>query len=740
MSDLQTKIEKILSKRGQIGEEILSQFKRITALIDNIESIKQQIVKGQIKSCERFVADLDQVKEKLDEASGNFNFLKQRIKRTDAVYIGLAGESRAGKSTFIQALTGLPDALIPSADDDNRKPTTAVHSEIHNSAEKEARIYFLSKHEFEQKIKEMLAQFGLEDYCELDKFEQLNLSNIEKKNQTWEKLQNIQESIPSFKDYLLNPTEPVILKENQFDEGKYYFTYMYEDAKRRYFPAVKEAKIYAPFSGVANDVHVVLLDLPGFNEAAKVTSSTMDKLKTVDFVLYVENTSSSQAHFQEAFYDYYRKLQDNILLKNTFEYYMTFLLNRYEHESGVNEACTQMSTDLNKTTPHDVLACALKDAAKNLNKEAVKDIFGKLADTLGDTLSKMDGELYDLFKKAVTSDGLAEKLNEIKKEISFLSPDKKQSSKDSSHAEEMQEILSNKYNNMMCEIYSNISVNQAEFKTIVKEKKRLIKERIENDLFSESMDVWQAQASSVHGAGKRDLRRYECDRLWVEIVTHYEGLNNYFETKLKEFKANVVEVFKEQTKNFIPCEIVPETIHETIKTLLLKLDNAGLKGESGNETDIYKSFAFLNDLRQDFRQSIYPHIFENEVDEYLNVKKSGTPGNLRKKDGLADFKGDDSIESIKQQLINFAINANAKFCDTITENDKYFYYYLLSSLKTFEEWLIRSKKGSTDFTDFVETFNHELFPEEYGEESVRQKLARLSVSVDKAMDIIKQFN
>lgn len=497
MSELQEKIEKILAIREKMSSEILSQFANINTLKDNVESIKHQIIKGQIKSCERFVADLEQAKEKLESASDNFNFLKQRIKRTDAVYIGLAGESRAGKSTFIQALTGLPDDLIPRAKEDNRKPTTAVHSEIHNSAQKQARIYFYTQYEFEQKIREMLLMFGLEDNCELDKFETLDLTKIENKNQTWEKLTKIQEAIPSFRDKLVINSEPnyIILNEDKFNEGKYYVTYMDDDVNHRFYPAVKEAKIYAPFSGVADDVQVVLWDLPGFNEAAKVTTATIDKLKTVDFVLYVENTSSGQAHFQEAFFDYYKKLQDNIMLKDTFEYYMTFMLNQYE-EKCVNEATNQMKKDLNKTTPHVVLSCPLIDTLGNKNKEGVKVIFGSVADTLGDTLSKMDGELYDLFKKAISAGGLKEKLEEINNEIVLQSSNNRQAGVDWKDADMLRKSMTSQYKALQKEIYDNISQSQTEFKDIVKEKKRIIKESIENSLFFSDMASWEAFADS----------------------------------------------------------------------------------------------------------------------------------------------------------------------------------------------------------------------------------------------------
>lgn len=743
MSELQTKIEKILSKRRGLSDKILSQFRNIGSLVDEIRSIKRQISNGRIKSCEQFVADLNDIEERLKTAESSFEFLKERIRRTDAVYIGLAGESHAGKSTFIQSLTGLPKDLIPSAEEGSTMPTTAVHSEIYNSPVKEARIMFLSVSEFEQRLVEMLKPLGLENQADIASFENLNLDDVEVKNKNWDKLVKIQRALPYFRN-LLNEIRPMVLKEDQFADGKYYFTYMDDDDAHRFFPAVKEAKIYAPFSGVANDVQVVLLDLPGFGEENKVTDATINKLKTVDFTLYIENTSTSQAHLCQPFWDCYNRLKNGIMLKDTFKYYVSFLLNKFETEPGVERSYKELHDELNAKTPNVVLGCALKKDGV-LNYADVEENFGNVADTLGETLSLMDEELFGLFKTELNASDLQVKFGEIQEKIQLQTNYNRQSSDDSEDAGKLRKNIDSAYKDLRKEIFDEIGKNQTEFKEIVKEKKNQIKDAIERSLFYPDMDSWEEYArseSKTNGAG--GFRFDECERIWVEIVSGYEGLNEYFETKLNDFKTKVLMLFKSNTKNFLSeGEVTAENINDAIASLLQKLEKFGLKEnkDKTRKTDIYKAFEFLNNLRQDFRQSIYPYFFKEEVDEYLNPNAAKAEGKLRAdKNGLAQFRDkDDSVESTKQQLINFSIAANSKVYETILKyND--FEYYLLSSLNTFDEWLISSRKEITDFIDFVSTFRSDLFPEKYGDESESKKLTGLKMSVEKAVSIVKQIN
>ena len=98
MSKLQEKIQVVLSERAKNCAKILAHFKNAHALIENIGILKRQIQNAQIDGCSSQVAALEEIKSNLETALDKYAFLENRIQRTDAVYIGLAGESRAGKA------------------------------------------------------------------------------------------------------------------------------------------------------------------------------------------------------------------------------------------------------------------------------------------------------------------------------------------------------------------------------------------------------------------------------------------------------------------------------------------------------------------------------------------------------------------------------------------------------------------------------------------------------------------
>jgi len=132
MSELQEQIQLVLSERARNSVKILAQFKNAHALIEDIDNLIRQIDVAKIEVYEQLIPELENKKANLEETLKKYTFLEKRVKRTDKIYIGLAGSSQCGKSTLIQTLTGLPKEIIPSADDDSAHPTTAVHSEIFN--------------------------------------------------------------------------------------------------------------------------------------------------------------------------------------------------------------------------------------------------------------------------------------------------------------------------------------------------------------------------------------------------------------------------------------------------------------------------------------------------------------------------------------------------------------------------------------------------------------------------------
>ena len=93
MSELQNKIQKVLSERAKNSVKIISQFKNAHALIEDIDNLVSQIKVANIEEYEQFVPKLKNKKNNLEETLKKYTFLEKRVKRTDKIYIGLAGSS-----------------------------------------------------------------------------------------------------------------------------------------------------------------------------------------------------------------------------------------------------------------------------------------------------------------------------------------------------------------------------------------------------------------------------------------------------------------------------------------------------------------------------------------------------------------------------------------------------------------------------------------------------------------------
>lgn len=539
MSELQNKIQKVLSERARNSEKILSQFKNAHALIEGINCLIGHIRAAQIDGADTLVSELETQRANIENALKKYAFLEDRIKRTDAIYIGLAGGSRAGKSTFIQALTGLPQAMIPKAEKGSRMPTTAVHSVIYNSPEREAKITFRTREEFEARLKEMLEPFGWEKYSSISAFvNDLNLDKAKIKDRTWNNLKISQEAFPYYEKLLgENESKTLTLKAEEFDKGKYYFTYMdkEKDVSHRFFPAVKEAKIFAKFNGIAEDAHIVLLDLPGFGETDKVSKDTIEKLKTVDFVLFVENTSSGQPHLMDSFWDSHRRIKEAISLNDTFKHFISFLLNRFENESDVECACNELKEKLQERTQHFVFDCAVQHTDESFNKEGVKSVFTDVADTLADTLPKMDEELNGYFQRDFNVESLSKLISDIASKLG-----------DTDSSEDVFDF----------EMVRNISDEH-----IKKSKDKIISDlkNLSSDI-SDTMFPRDEEEKPLRGPLTNKLIKILKYWMWTDYKKELDKEEAQEETDLE----NLNDYNKFQIKNY---EITPEILKTTKKTV-----------------------------------------------------------------------------------------------------------------------------------------------------------------------------
>lgn len=118
-------IKKIVEDRRCRHEEIQARLGAVSAVLAALESLKdrsashQQRLHDDVKVCS-LLRDLD---AKAEEAIGRTGKLVEELRRLkkrtgrETLNIGVVGKPKQGKSTFLQALTGLEEAIIPTGKD-----------------------------------------------------------------------------------------------------------------------------------------------------------------------------------------------------------------------------------------------------------------------------------------------------------------------------------------------------------------------------------------------------------------------------------------------------------------------------------------------------------------------------------------------------------------------------------------------------------------------------------------------
>ena len=151
MSSIKEQINTIIANRRELMPKITNRLNLLRTLQSDISKLNYNI--KQLKNKEGLPDDIKQICDNFEHNSINDNIsdsieaLKQLEKRYNrsTINIGVAGQARVGKSTFLQTLSGLTDTQIPTG---SGLPVTATRSRIFNSLSKRAIITFYSEYEF----------------------------------------------------------------------------------------------------------------------------------------------------------------------------------------------------------------------------------------------------------------------------------------------------------------------------------------------------------------------------------------------------------------------------------------------------------------------------------------------------------------------------------------------------------------------------------------------------------------
>lgn len=737
MSDIQQKIDEILRKRKTNVEKLLEQEKAISDLKTSIYEIKKKIKDVKLDNAETYVSRLENADKKLSDASQKLEHLKNRFDR-ETINLGVSGVSHAGKSTLLQAITGLSNNEIPKAEEgaNYANPTTAVRSQIYNG-ESHAVVKFRTESEFVKMVNEYLREIKtVPPISDLGDFERLDLSQVDfskfigNEKYNYDRVVSIKDAFRYFRQYLGGA--PITIAN--FSELKKFVAYNYKSVEQRLYPAVSEVEIYCPFPSLDKDIKLGLIDLPGFGENSNVDKIMTDGLENdVDHAILIIRPNQQDAGIRQrelSTFSQIGEVQAGISKRSNF---LSFLINKDERESGLENLVKTTKEDINRLFNNGGESFKTFDfpVLKNNagNSAEVERMLNDILSTLTNVLPQMDEELLENFRNRLDISDVKALIDEILKKVENNAMESADEIKFYDKAKYIREDIAASLKELLeSEKYiCSDEIDDTDFADLVQSIKSEVKNDINDTLLftpTARYANWKSYAQNVFNTkgGVGGLQDSECHRLWIEIVKRYEKIDDFFNAKMEDFKKDIMNALKKNTGNLIDGEGL-----QAIANLKATLESAGLEN-----TVIYIAVDYLEAIRQDFRQNVYPFFLKDNVDKIL-IPES--------KHGNAVFEpapDGDAINSTQRQLQNIATNANKKVADTIF-NYNVFNYFLHGTLENFDELIIRSREDDKDFIKFCSRLRSKLYPSEYGQESDSVKMQELKRILNNAMGLINKF-
>ena len=735
MSELQQKIDTILSKRKVNVDNILKQMKVINDLKSLIFDIKRKLKESNLDNAESYIPRLEGADKKLAEALQKLEHLKNRFDR-ETINIGVSGVSHAGKSTLLQAITGLSNNEIPKAEegDNYADPTTAVRSQIYNG-EKHAIIKFRSIAEFIKMVNEYLAEIkSVPEITSLSDFEQLNLNQVDyqsfvgNEKYNYERVKSIKESFEYFRNSLGGSPKTI----TDFKELKKYVAYNYANVSERLYPAVMEVEIYCEFPSLDKSIKLGLIDLPGFGENSNVDKIMTDGLENdVDHAVLIIRPNQQDAGIRQRELDSFSRIgevQKGISKRSNF---LSFLINKDERESGLDSLVNSTMQDINKyfnnggenfkTFAFPVLTNGIANTAE------VNNMLNVTLENLISVLPTIDNELLETYKNTLDISDVSALLGEIMIKVNQYNTQ----NRDAADIRGKARSFHNKLRTNLRKLYfqkdakyncGNLpNIDDKEITKLVYEIKERVDGHIKGDFWVvpdvtfPGHDTWEDYINANFEGQENQWVAQEMHRLWVEIIKEYETLdNNFFKVKLQQIKKDIIDVFKSATGMLITEDNEDAAIEQVIKLLM----ENGFK-EKG---PILDALLFLKSLKIDFRQNIYPMFYKYNINEILawtdSTLKSLSLGSL-----------DDS----KKQVASKAINANQKIAECICNND-FLDYYLYCAVETFTERIAFANEMSDDDINLCDIFRDRLYNDANSQKRIAMR--ELGIALNNAILLI----
>ena len=605
MSDIQQKIDEILRKRKTNVEKLLEQEKAISDLKTSIYEIKKKIKDVKLDNAETYVSRLADADKKLLDASQKLDHLKNRFDR-ETINLGVSGVSHAGKSTLLQAITGLSNNEIPKAEEgaNYANPTTAVRSQI-NNGESHAVVKFRTEGEFVKMVNEYLNEIKtVPQISNISDFERLDLSQVDfqkfigNEKYNYDRVVSIKEAFKYFRQYLGGI--PVTI--SNFVELRKFVAYSYDSVEQRLYPAVSEVEIYCPFPSLDKDIKLGLIDLPGFGENSNVDKIMTDGLENdVDHAILIIRPNQQDAGIRQrelATFSRIGEVQAGISKRSNF---LSFLINKDERENGLESLVNSTMQDFNKYFNNGgenfkTFAFPVITNGASNNAEVDK-LLNSILENLICVLPTIDNELIETYKKTLDISDVRALLDEILRDVTQIT----NASSEHLHFDHLTKNFKIQLKSKLMDLYdldkskySCANANKIDDKDLKKQVDCIyerVKEHIKGDLWVVKQvtfmgfDTWEDYARHANRGARGAYLPSEGHRIWDCIIKEYEQLDDtIFSKRLNELKEDIVNVFKQLTGN-----LVTKDGQEAADELVAVLEYNGFK----KEDPMVNSFRYL---------------------------------------------------------------------------------------------------------------------------------------------------
>ena len=721
-------VERILQNRKANLTKIELDEKHIKDLqskVNEIQSLVEAADDGEIK---KSLPSIKSALEKLEKAAIKVQAVRSRFSR-DTINIGVAGEAGAGKSTVLQKLSGLGDSQIPTG---NKGYVTANRSCIFNQSEAEEAYAVVSFYSEENFIAKRIVPFcrdlpyhfnSITDFLNADFSKTYGLDDDKQveKNTKLGKLLSMQRAYPYYRA-LLGSSDKVI---SNLEELKKYVSYPETDADCLY-PPVKNVDIHCHFPSL-DGVKVQLIDLPGFGEIGGVDEIQLEGLETnVDHAVVILRPQEVRSCVNQSYSNMANTLHSVQKDVKDRKNLMSYAINKNMSMQGVEEQTQMLKADLINND---------KMVAENVNlyeieaiqPESVQEMFGKILERMITALPAMDEDFLNAYRAQLGFSDVQEQLEkilEITKKFAKTIPN--ESTEISHKADNIRDYLRTALEAQMKNIEDSITDRLAE-------KLDEIKGQLEcgirqNLLFQprEDRESWEKDMilSKTHNSlGPVSLD--EQSRLRIQILASYETINEFYAKEMERQREEIVNSFRKLTGSFVASnKNGSEAIEDIVKKLL------DVRPET---KPLIQAFRYINDISLDFRQNIYPLIFDMP-------ERSDLENEYNEPEEIKDKPIEKRVECMKEYLTTLTLSFNDAIRNAILDKD-ITKGFIKSSLEHFTDIIIRKDKVHVEdaFSRFVDAYKEEVMPEKYGKVSSKKALLKLQNTITEALSVMDEL-